>query len=85
MAENLYYGIDLGTTNSAIAYGYVDSNKKVTTQVCKINRYGREGGIEAKETLPSVVYYKYDMKKIAIILLLGILQKISLVKNMVAL
>lgn len=63
MAENLYYGIDLGTTNSAIAYGYVDSNKKVTTQVCKINRYGREGGIEAKETLPSVVYYKYDMKK----------------------
>ena len=63
MAENLYYGIDLGTTNSAIAYGYVDSNKKVTTQVCKINRYGREGGIEAKETLPSVIYYKYDMKK----------------------
>ena len=63
MAENLYYGIDLGTTNSAIAYGYVDSNKKVTTQICKINRYGREGGIEAKETLPSVVYYKYDMKK----------------------
>lgn len=63
MAENLYYGIDLGTTNSAIAYGYVDSNKKVTTQVCKINRYGREGGIEAKETLSSVVYYKYDMKK----------------------
>ena len=44
MAENLYYGIDLGTTNSAIAYGYVDSNKKVTTQVCKINRYGREEG-----------------------------------------
>ena len=39
MAENLYYGIDLGTTNSAIAYGYVDSNKKVTTQVCNCLLY----------------------------------------------
>lgn len=62
MAEKLYYGIDLGTTNSAIAYGYVGSNDNVITQICKVNRYGREGGLEAKEVLPSVVYYKYDAK-----------------------
>lgn len=62
MAEKLYYGIDLGTTNSAIAYGYLGSNDNIVTQICKINRYGKEGGLEAKETLPSVVYYKYDVK-----------------------
>ena len=62
MAEKLYYGIDLGTTNSAIAYGYLGSNDNMITQICKVNRYGREGGLEAKEVLPSVVYYKYDAK-----------------------
>ena len=62
MAEKLYYGIDLGTTNSAIAYGYLGSNDNVVTQICKVNRYGREGGLEAKDVLPSVVYYKYDAK-----------------------
>lgn len=41
MAEKLYYGIDLGTTNSAIAYGYIGSNDSVITQICKVNRYGR--------------------------------------------
>ena len=62
MAEKLYYGIDLGTTNSAIAYGYLGSNDNIVTKICKVNRYGREGGLEAKDVLPSVVYYKYDAK-----------------------
>ena len=62
MAEKLYFGIDLGTTNSAISYGHLGSNGKFITQICKISRYGKEGGIESKEVLPSVVYYKYDPK-----------------------
>ena len=62
MGQKLYYGIDLGTTNSAISYGHITSNNKVSTEICKINRYGKGGGLEAKETLPSVVYYKQNMK-----------------------
>lgn len=62
MDTKLYYGIDLGTTNSAIAYGHVGSNGKVNVQICKVNRRGREGGMESKETLPSAVYYKSNMR-----------------------
>lgn len=62
MENKLYFGIDLGTTNSAICCGYLDSDNKLKTQICKINRRGKEGGIESKETLPSVVYYKFDNK-----------------------
>lgn len=62
MENKLYFGIDLGTTNSAICYGYLDGENKLRTQICKINRRGKEGGIESKETLPSVVYYKVDNK-----------------------
>lgn len=62
MENKLYFGIDLGTTNSAICYGYLDGENKLRTQICKINRRGKEGGIESKETLPSTVYYKIDNK-----------------------
>ena len=61
--RQLYYGIDLGTTNSAIAYGHIGGDGKLRTQICAVNRFGKEGGIEAKNTLPSVVYYKKDAKK----------------------
>lgn len=71
MEQRLYYGIDLGTTNSAISYGHITSNNKVKTEICKINRYGREGGMEAKETLPSVVYYKQNMKNKEITAMVG--------------
>lgn len=62
MENKLYFGIDLGTTNSAICCGYLDGNDNLKTQICKVNRRGKEGGIESKETLPSVVYYKIDNK-----------------------
>lgn len=62
MAENLYFGIDLGTTNSVISYAHILDDNKIKTQVCKINRRGKEGGLESKEILPSVVYYKTDAK-----------------------
>lgn len=66
MENKLYFGIDLGTTNSAICYGYLDGENKLRTQICKINRRGKEGGIESKETLPSTVYYKVDNKTKAV-------------------
>lgn len=62
-SKKLYYGIDLGTTNSAIAYGFVSGNGNFETKVCPVSRFGKEGGQEARETLPSVVYYKKDIKK----------------------
>ena len=62
MENKLYFGIDLGTTNSAICYGYLDGENKLRTQICKVNRLGKEGGTESKETLPSVAYYKMDNK-----------------------
>lgn len=62
MENKLYFGIDLGTTNSAICYGYLDGEDKLRTQICKTNRRGKEGGTESKKTLPSVVYYKVDNK-----------------------
>lgn len=62
MENKLYFGIDLGTTNSAICYGYLDGENKLRTQICKVNRLGKEGGTESKETLPSVAYYKIDNK-----------------------
>lgn len=62
MENKLYFGIDLGTTNSAICYGYLDGENKLRTQICKVNRLGKEGGTETKETLPSVAYYKIDNK-----------------------
>ncbi|MGL6066315.1 MAG: Hsp70 family protein [Cetobacterium sp.] len=62
-SKKLYYGIDLGTTNSAIAYGFLGGNGNFETKVCPVSRFGKDGGQEAKETLPSVVYYKKDVKK----------------------
>lgn len=62
MENKLYFGIDLGTTNSAICCGYLAGDDKLKTQICRVNRRGKEGGIESKETLPSVVYYKVDNK-----------------------
>ena len=62
MENKLYFGIDLGTTNSAMSYAYNDAENMLRTMICKANRRGKEGGIESKETLPSVVYYKLDNK-----------------------
>ena len=61
--KKLYYGIDLGTTNSAIAYGLINGSGNFETKICPIVRYGKEGGQESKSTLPSVVYYKKDLKR----------------------
>ncbi|MGL4308008.1 MAG: Hsp70 family protein [Cetobacterium sp.] len=69
--NKLYYGIDLGTTNSAIAYGHMEANENIVTRICKISRNGKEGGQENKDTLPSVVYYKKDFKKGGITAIVG--------------
>lgn len=58
-----YTGIDLGTTNSALAYGRIGSDSKFITNVCEVPRYGRDGGIESKKTLSSSVYFKKNLKK----------------------
>lgn len=58
-----YVGIDLGTTNSALAHGRFGSDLKFITNICEVPRYGKDGGVESKKTLSSSVYFKKNLKK----------------------
>lgn len=54
-------GIDLGTTNSLIAYGTVDDNGRLHTPVKKVSQAKDDkGGKCNEELLPSCVYYPDD-------------------------
>lgn len=53
-------GMDLGTTNSVIAYGNLGKRGLFTTSVLQVERRNEEGGIVRDKTLPSVVMYRKD-------------------------
>lgn len=55
--KNYNLGIDLGTTNSVIAYGNLGKDGSLKTQVLEVERRTEEGGLERRKTLPSVVLY----------------------------
>ena len=57
MAEKQYYtAIDLGTTNSVIAYGNI-AKDELKPQVIEVERKNDTGSISRGQLLPSVVYY----------------------------
>ena len=58
--ENLNLGIDLGTTNSVIAYGNLGKQGVLKTTVLQVERRNEDGGIIRDKTLPSVVMYRKD-------------------------
>lgn len=58
--ENLNLGIDLGTTNSVIAYGNLDKQGVLKTSVLEVDRRNEDGGIMRSKTLPSVVMYRKE-------------------------
>lgn len=60
MAE-LYLGIDLGTTNSVIAFGNLAKNGNLKCNIIELERR-TEQSVERQKTLPSVVYYQKDGK-----------------------
>ena len=58
--ENLNLGIDLGTTNSVIAYGNLDKQGILKTSVLEVDRRNEDGGLMRAKTLPSVVMYRKE-------------------------
>ncbi|HRW93362.1 MAG TPA: Hsp70 family protein [Thermotogota bacterium] len=59
MNNSVVLGIDLGTTNSVVAWGMRDPNNgKLHTQVLTLPRMVKGGGQENRPLLPSVVYFK---------------------------
>ncbi len=62
MADHNYFlGIDLGTTNSVIAYANPQANtEKLKPMVLDVPRLSDTGGSRSEKTLPSVVYYRHD-------------------------
>ncbi|MDD5936295.1 MAG: Hsp70 family protein [Clostridiales bacterium] len=59
---DLYLGIDLGTTNSVIAYGNLTPRGDLKCKVIDVDRKSDTGGRVRRTTLPSVVYYSIDSK-----------------------
>ena len=60
METNYFLGIDLGTTNSVIAYANPQPDGSLKPMVLEIPRLSDTGGSRSEKTLPSVVYYKHD-------------------------
>lgn len=57
--KNYYIGIDLGTTNSLMAWGTINANnRQIEPRVVPIEMMIRGGGVSKKELLPSCVYFK---------------------------
>lgn len=55
---NYFLGIDLGTTNSVIAYANPRANGELKPMVVEVPRVSDTGGTRNEKTLPSVVYYR---------------------------
>lgn len=60
--KEFYLGIDLGTTNSVVAYGNFTRTGQLKCNVLDIERKTENGGQAREKTLPSVVFYYKDPK-----------------------
>ena len=58
MARNLYFGIDLGTTNSVAAWGQENKDGKFITKVVEMRVLDEKRNPSKEKMLPSCVYYK---------------------------
>lgn len=59
-AKNYFYGIDLGTTNSVMAYGNITNTGILKPIVVDIDRKSDNGSRSRGKLLPSVVFYYKD-------------------------
>lgn len=57
MPQNLYFGIDLGTTNSVAAWGKVRADGKFITQAVELRVLDEKKVLRKKTILPSCVYF----------------------------
>lgn len=60
--KDFYLGIDLGTTNSVVAYGNLAKSGNLKCNVLDLERKTENGGQAREKTLPSVVFYYKDPK-----------------------
>ena len=58
--KNYFYGIDLGTTNSVMAYGNITNTGVLKPIVVDIDRKSENGSRSRGKLLPSVVFYYKD-------------------------
>ena len=58
MARNLYFGIDLGTTNSVAAWGQENKDGKFITKAVELRVLDEKRNPSKEKMLPSCVYYK---------------------------
>ena len=57
--RNYYIGIDLGTTNSVMAWGTLNpQTNQLETKIVEVKMIIERGGTGKKELLPSCVYFK---------------------------
>ena len=61
MSQEYFIGIDLGTTNSLMAWSRVDSNEKLRTEIVDISMIDESGGKIKNDRLPSVLYFGKDL------------------------
>ena len=61
--RDFYLGIDLGTTNSSIAWGSVGKNKIFKPRMVDMHLPMADGSWEAKQLLPSFFYLPKDQKE----------------------
>ncbi len=57
MPRNLYFGIDLGTTNSVAAWGQVNKDGKFITKIAELDVLDARKNRARKTLLPSCVYF----------------------------
>jgi len=62
-SRNFYLGIDLGTTNSSIAWGNVGANKLFKPRMVDMQLMMADGSWDTKQLLPSFVYFPRDQKE----------------------
>ncbi len=57
-ARNLYFGIDLGTTNSVAAWGQENKDGKFIAKAVELRVLDEKQNPSREKMLPSCVYYK---------------------------
>ena len=64
---NKYLGIDLGTTNSVISYGTINSKEQCTTKVADVTVPNGNNNLSPEKIIPSVVEYTDNLNADAVI------------------
>ena len=62
--RKIYFGIDLGTTNSSISWGMDTGKNFIEPNIVPIEQMDSNGGISNHDLLPSCVYFRENDENI---------------------